>query len=173
MGNIGAGELFFIAIFALLVFGPKRLPEIGRSVGKALAEVRRATNELKDGFTSGFEEFNFDEIRQLKDLTSFRDLKEPLILNGPIKATGATGTTGITNQTAPTPPPNHPNQASLTVQASPPDPSDAPAAPNPPSSPLLGTSTTDPDAGTSTAASQDPNSPGPQSASGEDGATTH
>jgi sec-independent protein translocase protein TatA len=69
MGNIGGGEIVFIAIFALLVFGPKRLPEIGRSVGKALAELRRATNELKDGFTAGFE-----------------DLNEPLILNGPIKA---------------------------------------------------------------------------------------
>jgi sec-independent protein translocase protein TatA len=68
MGNIGGGEIVFIAIFALLVFGPKRLPEIGRSVGKALAELRRATNELKDGFTAGFE-----------------DLNEPLILNGPIK----------------------------------------------------------------------------------------
>ena len=73
MGNIGGGEIIFIAIFALLVFGPKRLPEIGRSVGKALGELRRATNELKEGFTAGFEDMNFDE------------LKEPLFLTGPIK----------------------------------------------------------------------------------------
>src|SRR6059058_1658600 len=89
MGNLGAGEIIFIAIFALLVFGPRRLPEIGRSVGKALAELRKATNELKDGFTSGFEDFK--EFGDLKDLGNFRDLRrslrEPLILNGPIKAT--------------------------------------------------------------------------------------
>lgn len=82
MGNLGAGEIIFIAIFALLVFGPRRLPEIGRSVGKALAELRKATNELKDGFTDGFEDF-----RDLKDFKDFRDFRDPLILNGPIKTT--------------------------------------------------------------------------------------
>ena len=182
MGNIGAGELIFIAIFALLVFGPKRLPEIGRSVGKALAEVRKATNELKEGFTSGFEDFNFDEIRELRDLTNFRDLKEPLILNGPIKATGGTGPTGASRQAAPAPPPDHPNQASLTVQASPSttgEPAGSPGQGAPPS-PQLGTSTAGTEAGppprtpeaSGTAdMSTDPGSPSTPGPSGEDGAT--
>jgi TatA/E family protein of Tat protein translocase len=45
--GIGAPELIFILLLALLIFGPKRLPEIGRTVGKALGEFRRATSELK------------------------------------------------------------------------------------------------------------------------------
>jgi sec-independent protein translocase protein TatA len=88
MGNLGAGEIIFIAIFALLVFGPRRLPEIGRSVGKALAELRKATNELKDGFTSGFEDFK--ELKDFGDFREFRNLRDPLILNGPTKATRTT-----------------------------------------------------------------------------------
>lgn len=47
MGNIGAGEILFIAIFALLIFGPKKLPEISRQLGRAMAQFRRATNEFR------------------------------------------------------------------------------------------------------------------------------
>lgn len=46
MGSIGIPELIFIFIVALLVFGPRKLPEIGKSLGKALAEFQRARNEL-------------------------------------------------------------------------------------------------------------------------------
>lgn len=48
MGNLGIPELLFIFVVALLVFGPKRLPELGRSLGKGLAEFKRATSGLKD-----------------------------------------------------------------------------------------------------------------------------
>lgn len=48
MGNLGLPELLFIFVVALLVFGPKRLPELGRSLGKGLAEFKRATSGLKD-----------------------------------------------------------------------------------------------------------------------------
>ena len=46
--NLSLGELLFIFVAALLVFGPKRLPELGRSLGKGLAEFKRATSGLKD-----------------------------------------------------------------------------------------------------------------------------
>ena len=46
-GRIGVQELIFILGVALLVFGPKRLPEIGKAVGKGLREFKKATNELK------------------------------------------------------------------------------------------------------------------------------
>jgi len=45
--NLGVPELIFILVLALLIFGPKRLPEIGRTLGKGMAEFRKASNELK------------------------------------------------------------------------------------------------------------------------------
>jgi TatA/E family protein of Tat protein translocase len=47
MGPLGVPELIFIFVLALLIFGPKRLPEIGRTVGKGLAEFRKASTEIK------------------------------------------------------------------------------------------------------------------------------
>ncbi len=47
LGSIGAPEFIFILLVALLIFGPRKLPEIGRTLGKGLGEFRRATNELK------------------------------------------------------------------------------------------------------------------------------
>ena len=46
-GSIGMPELVLIFIVALLVFGPKKLPEIGKSIGKGLAEFKRASDDLK------------------------------------------------------------------------------------------------------------------------------
>jgi TatA/E family protein of Tat protein translocase len=46
-GSLGMPELLFILLLALLVFGPKRLPQVGRTLGRGLREFRRATNELK------------------------------------------------------------------------------------------------------------------------------
>jgi TatA/E family protein of Tat protein translocase len=46
-GSLGAPELVFIFVLALLLFGPKRLPEIGRALGRSFAEFRKATTELK------------------------------------------------------------------------------------------------------------------------------
>jgi TatA/E family protein of Tat protein translocase len=47
MGNLGMPELILILALALLLFGPTKLPEIGRQVGKALGEFKRTSNELK------------------------------------------------------------------------------------------------------------------------------
>jgi TatA/E family protein of Tat protein translocase len=46
-GMFSFSEMAFIFILALIIFGPKRLPEIGRQIGKALAEFKRASNEFK------------------------------------------------------------------------------------------------------------------------------
>ena len=46
-GSIGGTELLIILVIALVVFGPKRLPELGRTIGKGLGEFRRAANDLK------------------------------------------------------------------------------------------------------------------------------
>ena len=47
MGPLGIQETIVIFVLALLVFGPKKLPELGKTIGKAMTEFRRASNELK------------------------------------------------------------------------------------------------------------------------------
>jgi sec-independent protein translocase protein TatA len=50
MGPLGVPEMIFIFLLALLILGPKKLPELGRSIGKGMAEFRRASNELRGTF---------------------------------------------------------------------------------------------------------------------------
>ena len=47
LGSIGMPELIVIFLIALVIFGPRKLPELGRSLGKGIAEFKRASNELK------------------------------------------------------------------------------------------------------------------------------
>ena len=47
-GSIGMPELIIIFVIALIIFGPRKLPELGRSLGKSLAEFKRASNELRN-----------------------------------------------------------------------------------------------------------------------------
>ncbi len=52
MFGMGMQELIVIFVIALLIFGPKKLPEIGRSLGRGLAEFKRASEELKEGLAA-------------------------------------------------------------------------------------------------------------------------
>jgi TatA/E family protein of Tat protein translocase len=47
MGPIGFPEMLVIAVVALIIFGPRKLPELGRSLGRSINEFKRASNELK------------------------------------------------------------------------------------------------------------------------------
>lgn len=68
MGPLGIPEMIFIFIFALIVFGPKKLPELGRTFGKGMAEFRRASSELKSTFQREMDnierETRMDEARK-------------------------------------------------------------------------------------------------------------
>src|SRR5258705_13071726 len=60
-GSIGMPELIIIFVIALIIFGPRKLPELGRSLGKSIAEFKRASNELKSTLE---EEIRLEEQQQ-------------------------------------------------------------------------------------------------------------
>lgn len=66
-GSLGLPELILIFVVALLLFGPRQLPNIGRSIGRALGEFRRASNDFKRTIE---EEVAAEDIREVE-----RDLK--------------------------------------------------------------------------------------------------
>src|SRR5512145_3393375 len=47
-GSIGMPELIIILVIALIIFGPRKLPELGRSLGRSIGEFKRASNELRN-----------------------------------------------------------------------------------------------------------------------------
>ena len=67
MGQLGFSEILVIFVIALLVFGPKKLPDLGKSLGKGIREFRKATDELK----SSWEE-------QVKDISAPLNLPRTL-----------------------------------------------------------------------------------------------
>ena len=74
-GSIGMPELIIIFVIALVIFGPRKLPELGRSLGKSLSEFKRASNELKSTLE---EEIRLDEQR-----TTLEASKTPPVATSP------------------------------------------------------------------------------------------
>jgi len=62
--NLGFSEMVFIFLLALIIFGPKKLPEIGRQIGRALNEFRRASNEFKAQIESEISQLEVEPSRQ-------------------------------------------------------------------------------------------------------------
>jgi sec-independent protein translocase protein TatB len=81
------GDSIFIFVLALVLFGPKKLPEIGRQVGKLLAEFRRASNEFK--FQIQEEIRNMEEEERRKKLAEARAQMAPATPAEPAPATPA------------------------------------------------------------------------------------
>ena len=75
-GTLGMPELILIFVVALLLFGPRKMPQIGRSIGRAMGEFRRASNEFKRTIE---DEVAADELRDVeKDLKGIRDIGREL-----------------------------------------------------------------------------------------------
>ncbi len=76
-GSLGLPELVMIFVVALLLFGPRQLPNIGRSIGRALGEFRRASNDFKRTIE---EEVAAEDLREVGDdlRTVVADVRAPL-----------------------------------------------------------------------------------------------
>jgi len=62
MGNLGMPELIFIFALALLILGPKKLPELGKQLGKGLGEFKRASTDLKRSIEEEVEKAARDDV---------------------------------------------------------------------------------------------------------------
>ena len=70
MGSLGMQEIIVIFVIALIVFGPRKLPELGKSLGRGLAEFKRASNELKATWE--------EEVRLDKEKEEFKKATDEL-----------------------------------------------------------------------------------------------
>jgi len=68
MFGIGGGELIFIIFIALMLFGSDKIPELARTIGKGMAQLKNATNEIKSEIQKGAEENGIHT--SMKELTS-------------------------------------------------------------------------------------------------------
>jgi TatA/E family protein of Tat protein translocase len=97
--NLGMTEMIFLAFLGLLLFGPKKLPEIGRQLGKAMAEFKRASNEFQSQLNEEVRQLELEEqTNQIKDVvqplgTAAREVRSNLsgILNDSSTESGRNG----------------------------------------------------------------------------------
>jgi|SRR5215212_1256140 len=81
MLGIGVPEIIMILVIALIVFGPRKLPEVGRTLGKALGEFRKATDDLKNTIER---EVRVEELRQLHPANLMAPLVETVSRTEPV-----------------------------------------------------------------------------------------
>jgi TatA/E family protein of Tat protein translocase len=109
MGQLGFSEMLIIFIVALLVFGPKKLPELGKSLGKGIREFRKATDELKSTWQD-----------QVKDIQNpLNDVKKDLHEMGQDMKTDLYKSLEAEHSTAPAPETPQAEKASQPTESAP------------------------------------------------------
>lgn len=76
MFGIGMPEMILIMVVALIIIGPKKLPDLAKSLGRAIGEFRKATSDLKDSIVPG------DDLANVK--SAFKDLNKEV--NAPLNS---------------------------------------------------------------------------------------
>lgn len=96
--SVGMPELIIILVIALIIFGPRKLPELGRSLGKSIGEFRKASNELKSTLE---EEIRLEEQKEQRAKVEAEQdsAVEAGTLTQP-PAAGSEGDTGLADQPA-------------------------------------------------------------------------
>ena len=87
-GSMGMSELVIILVIALIIFGPRKLPELGRSLGKSIGEFKRASNELRSTIE---EEIRVEETkdRTASQATATKPAGDTPVTHAPNTGTGA------------------------------------------------------------------------------------
>jgi sec-independent protein translocase protein TatA len=75
MGSLGMQEIIVIFLIALIIFGPRKLPELGKTIGKGLAEFKKASNELKQTWE---DEVRLDKEKEVMSETAKEVIPEPV-----------------------------------------------------------------------------------------------
>jgi len=128
MFNIGPGELIVILILALVLLGPEKLPEMARTVGKGMRELRRATEDLKDQVETEFYKLDDDKPPQAPIVKAPEGPRYPKTT--PAVLPPATAASATTDPAFPAVPPETQPEASGTPEAQASDPTDAPKDPS-------------------------------------------
>lgn len=90
MFGIGFQEILLILLLALIIFGPKKLPELAKSLGKGIAEFKKAADEVKKGLEDAVEEDDIKkEIDELKEIG--QDLESELVVDSGDEEKGEAG----------------------------------------------------------------------------------
>lgn len=149
MFNIGAGEMVLIAVAALLILGPQRLPELARAIGKFMREFRRQTDEVRNVVEREFytmdHELNRDPTPPIRPGTAFAHSPAPQAL--PPDTHLAPPADSVSESTEPTPEARHPRAplgldgVDLPAPAPAPSPVSEPGAPTAVSEPVAPTET--------------------------------
>ena len=121
--NLGMPEMLFIFLMALLIFGPRKLPELARQLGKIMAEFKRATNDFKYQIENEIEQLDYEERAQQREkLRAQQADAEPTILPPPPGAVSNSLASGsgyaVPEQNSPEEHPHEPEQMSLPTDES-------------------------------------------------------
>lgn len=107
--NLGMPEMLFIFFLALIVFGPKKLPELARQLGKIMAEFKRATNDFKYQLESEIEQLDVREKTEQREKSRAQQLVDGELTILPPPPPGSVVTTLATGSGRPVEEPEKPS----------------------------------------------------------------